>query len=100
MNRFGLSDQDLAQILRIIFQHKNVTSVKIFGSRAMGNFKKGSDIDIAMFGTADLKTLSQIKFALEEQTVLPYFFDVVLYDTIESVEFRKHIEDFGVELTP
>ncbi len=43
----------------------------------------------------DINTLSKLKYTLEEDTNLPYFFDVVIYDNLENIELKKHIDEFG-----
>lgn len=50
-NKFGLFDNDLETIVSVLSQYNKVDKAYIFGSRAKGNFKNGSDIDIALKGT-------------------------------------------------
>ncbi|WP_414646601.1 nucleotidyltransferase domain-containing protein [Clostridium tetani] len=46
----------------------------IFGSRAKGNYKPGSDIDIAIYGeNINLDILSKLNSILEEKSPMPYF---------------------------
>ncbi len=47
---FGLTPSDLAEIIRTIQRNSAVVEAIMFGSRAKGNYKKGSDIDIAIKG--------------------------------------------------
>lgn len=47
---YGLLDCDIEYILKAMNQFKEIESAILFGSRAMGNYKKGSDIDIAVCG--------------------------------------------------
>ncbi|HED05295.1 MAG TPA: nucleotidyltransferase domain-containing protein [Ignavibacteria bacterium] len=68
----------------------------IFGSRAIGNFKRGSDIDIALYGkklTSDI--LNNIKIKLNEQLPIPYFIDIVNYAEIQNENLKKHIDREG-----
>ena len=44
---FGLLDRDIKYIIKALEQHDEIEKAIIFGSRAMGNYKKGSDVDIA-----------------------------------------------------
>ena len=46
----------------------------------------------------DIKTLSKLKYTLEEDTKLPYFFDIVIYDNLDNLELKKHIDEFGGKL--
>ena len=47
---FGLLDRDIKYIIKALEQHDEIEKAIIFGSRAMGNYKKGSDVDIAIIG--------------------------------------------------
>ncbi len=47
---FGLSDKHLEEIIAVISSFAEVNESLIFGSRAIGNFKKGSDVDIVIKG--------------------------------------------------
>jgi len=78
-----------------IFQnHPELNKVIIFGSRALHTFNNASDVDFAIsYNGADrLSTLSSIKYKLEEETGMPYFFDVIDLDNISSKELAYHIE--------
>ncbi len=94
----GLSAQEL-QILKDVFQtFKEIDEVILFGSRALQTHKKGSDVDIAIKGNIDIQTLSKLKYTLEEDTLLPYFFDVVIYDRIENKDLKEHIDKHGIAI--
>jgi predicted nucleotidyltransferase len=80
------------QILTSIIK-KHLPSVKIylFGSRARGDYKSTSDVDIALDAgeKIDLYTLSLIKEEIEE-SIIPFTVDVVdLYNVSE--DFKKNI---------
>ena len=73
----------------------------VFGSRAKGTHRPGSDVDLALFGesirAADLVRLSE---HLNEDSPLPYRFDVVQYETLASEELRSHIDRVGLRIWP
>lgn len=96
--KFGLKNQDLERICKIFNQFPEIDSVIVFGSRSMGNFKKGSDIDLTLIGNIDSSTLNRVKFLLNEEIPLPYFFDVVIYKEIESKELKDHIDRHGTTI--
>ncbi len=50
---FGLSDNNFNCIIKTIELNPKVEKAIIFGSRAMGNYKPGSDIDIAVIWKKD-----------------------------------------------
>ncbi|MEW9676267.1 hypothetical protein ABRT01_08815 [Lentibacillus sp. L22] len=65
----------------------------------MGNYKKGSDVDIAIVGEeVTRKTVSELHFLLNEEYPLPYFFDVVHYEGITNKSLIRHINTEGVEM--
>lgn len=96
--KFGLKNKDLERICKIFNPFPEIDSVIVFGSRSMGNFKKGSDIDLALIGNIDSSTLNRVKFLLNEEIPLPYFFDVVIYKEIESKELKDHIDRHGMTI--
>lgn len=62
----------------------------------MGNYKKGSDIDLALKGEkVDQRVVRRLSDELEEEYPLPYFFDIVNYNDIEDKEFKRHIDSVG-----
>jgi predicted nucleotidyltransferase len=80
-NKFGLKERDLEDIIPILQQQPQVESAVIFGSRAKGNYKNGSDVDIALRGDlVNLQVISQISYLLNEETFMPYKFDIVNYN--------------------
>jgi len=95
VNTFGLSDRDLALMLEELKKFSQIEEALIFGSRAMGNFKKGSDIDLVLKGAFGHDILAKVKYVLDEVLPLPYFFDVLHYNSISNQELRRHIDTFG-----
>lgn len=91
----GLTKKELSIIKDVFNKFENINEVILFGSRALGTHKMASDIDLAIKGNVDINTLSKLKYTLEEDTLLPYFFDIVIYDNLENEELRKHIDEFG-----
>ncbi len=93
---YGLLDRDLKFISEAISKYQQVTEVILFGSRAMGNYKKGSDVDLAIVGEdIDRNILRRINDILNEEYPLPYFFDVINYHEISNEELKKHIDSVG-----
>lgn len=98
-NKFGLLDSDLEAILSVLSNYAQVEKAYIFGSRAKGNYKNGSDVDIAMKGEGiNFGTVSQISYFLNEETNMPYKFDVLNYHSIKEAELLMHIDRVGVEI--
>lgn len=93
---FGLSGTDLKLIGSAIETYPEIHEVIVFGSRAMGNHKKASDVDMAVKGSGvTLRTVSSLTTRLNEELTLPYSFDVVDYSSIDTAAVTEHIDTFG-----
>jgi len=95
----GLSETELLTLRKVFTKFDAIEEVLLFGSRAFGTHQKASDVDLAIKGkNIDLDTLAKLKYILEEETNLPYFFDVVIYDKIANDALKKAIDEGGVVL--
>ena len=75
-SNYGLSSTQLEDVIRAIKRCPEIEKAILFGSRAIGTFKKASDVDIAIMGlNANYFIASKLKHNLEEETYLPFFFD-------------------------
>lgn len=93
---FGLTKKEMEVVRSVFKKFPDVKKVILFGSRAMGNFKKGSDIDLAMIGPVNPKIIIEISMFLNEETTLPYFFDLIDYEKTADQELKQHIDQQGV----
>ena len=93
--QFGLPENSIESIQKVFEEHSKVDEVMVFGSRAKGNYRPDSDIDLALKGRNisfdDILTLSG---KLDELT-LPYKIDLVDYNTISEKELVSHIDRAG-----
>lgn len=95
MGQFGLKDADLEAMRAVLAQFPAITKAIIYGSRAKGNFKPGSDIDLALVGDdLSLSNLFAIETAFDE-LLLPYKVDLSVYSHIENSDLLAHIERVG-----
>ncbi len=77
-------------------QYPEIEQIVLFGSRALGNAKKGSDVDLAVVGTQVTQSLvDKLHTILEEDTLFPYFFDVVHLNTVQNPALREQIQARG-----
>jgi len=97
INKLGFKQDDLSTIVQIISTIPEIKKVVIFGSRAKGNYKTGSDTDMAVWSINDAAVL-RLSGILNDETLLPYKFDVLNYDTINSNELKEHIDRVGIEI--
>ena len=93
--QYGLSEINGKRIMDFFSRFSEVQEAVLFGSRAKGNYRQGSDIDIAVKGTVSKDVLSALLVAFDE-TVLPYFVDIVVYDHIKNIALKEHIDRVGI----
>jgi predicted nucleotidyltransferase len=91
----GLSSGELNDLCRVLQGFPSVQEAVLFGSRAKGTFRTGSDVDLAVKGCSDSDVVL-LSAALNEETAFPYFFDVVAHEKISSQDLLDHIARVGV----
>ncbi len=97
--KIDLPQKTISQLISIFSTYPEIEKVIIFGSRALGNAKPGSDVDCALSGERLTPQLvSRIQAYLEEETLLPYFFDCILLESISNKELLEHIHIHGKNL--
>jgi len=63
--KYGLSDKTIKQIEAVLSNFSEVEKAVLYGSRAKGNFKQGSDIDLTLYGKGlSLQILHKIEMPL------------------------------------
>ena len=97
--RYGLPKEHIKIILDYIARYSEIEEAVLFGSRALGTYKPGSDVDIALKGNeVDSFLAAHLQSEIEEETCLPYFFDFVAYSKLTHKDLIKHIDECGVAL--
>ena len=91
---FGLEAKASAAITACLRQFPQIAWAKIYGSRAKGNYERGSDIDLA-FGSAE-DCSAELLEALDNLPT-PYLFDVTHFESLGHEGLKAHIERVGVE---
>ena len=93
--QFGLNENIINQIVKAISSVPEVEEAIIYGSRAKGNYKPGSDIDITLKGEKlTLRDLNKVSLALDD-LLLPYTFDLSIYHHINNPDLTDHIKRVG-----
>lgn len=99
MNRLlniGLSENIINQINSVFIKYPEIEKVILYGSRAKGNYKEGSDIDLTMYGIS-LNYLLQMNIADElDELLLPYMIDLSIYNKLTNKELQEHINRVGI----
>lgn len=67
----------------------------LFGSRAKGSYKPGSDVDLALYGdNLSRDDLLALSYWLNQETYLPYKIDLLLHCDIDRT-VQEHIDRVG-----
>jgi predicted nucleotidyltransferase len=95
MNSFGLSEEHVSKITACLRQSSKIEKALLYGSRAKGNFKPGSDIDLTLVApTMTLTELLELENKIDD-LLLPYKMDLSLFHQIENPGLVKHIQRVG-----
>lgn len=95
-NKFGLTERDMKTLHDIFEKYPQVKDVFVFGSRAKGTYKAGSDIDLAIMNNGvDDALIRKLKDDFADSN-LPYFVDLVCYHSLVHRELKKHIDRVGI----
>lgn len=96
LNQYGLREKDMAYMNQLFQSHPEIEKVILYGSRARKEFRRGSDVDLALMGEqVTFETVSSVLFNLEEESPTLLFFDVLHYDSLKNENLKKEIEEDG-----
>lgn len=99
MSKFGLAEEVVNNIVDILKKYEEVESAKIFGSRARGDYRKASDIDIALLGDQLTNTINTKIFYDIDDLYLPYMIDLINFNTLQTDDkLRENILREGVDI--
>jgi len=94
--KFGLKERTIEQISKTFSHYPEVEKVILYGSRATGHFKNGSDIDLTLEGKdLSLSMLHKIDNELDD-LLLPYTFDLSIFKYIDNADLIDHIKRVGI----
>ncbi len=96
----GLPPAAVDKLFSIFQKHAKIKKVILYGSRAMGNYKHGSDIDLCIeSNTLNLTELLEIENQLDD-LLLPWKIDLSLLHSIDNQDLLNHIKIKGVVFYP
>ena len=93
--KFGLSDTGIKELQDVFRRHANIKKVLIFGSRSKGNYRAGSDIDLAVVGNdIDYNLILSILCEIDDLDLL-YSVDLLDYQKKKGSPIGDHIDRVG-----
>jgi type I restriction enzyme S subunit len=93
---YGLDKEDIEAINKVFSKHSEIENAILYGSRAKGNYRIDSDIDLTLKGgKITLSQLFEIETELDD-LLLPYKIDLSIYHKIDSPDLMGHIKRAGV----
>ena len=93
--RFGLPEHAIARICAVFAAHPEIEKAVLYGSRAKGNFKPGSDIDLTLYGTGLTDALLLDLLVELDDLLLPWMIDLSLFASLHHPALQEHIERVG-----
>jgi len=94
--KFGLKESVIQRIQNVFAAFPELDEAVLYGSRAKGNYRPGSDIDLTLKGEhINLSVLNKISSQLDD-LLLPYTFDLSVYRSIDNLALIDHISRAGV----
>jgi len=94
----GISQEHSDKIVNLFLPLNFGTTLILFGSRAKGTQREGSDIDLAIKGTGYTQKNRDEFMMKYDDLYLPWKLDLVIYDTLESSDLKSHIDRVGIRL--
>ncbi len=97
-NSLGLSSEIIETLVKSFSSLTQIEEVKVYGSRAKGNFTERSDVDLAVFGVEiDRFTISTLLLELDDSNI-PYQIDAQNYADITNQKLKHHIDRVGISI--
>jgi predicted nucleotidyltransferase len=93
-----LHEEDINNVLFLLRKNSKINKIILFGSRAKGTYKTGSDIDLALIGPGlNLNDVLDASVEIEKLS-LPYKFDLIIFEKIKEEALIEHIKRVGIVL--
>lgn len=99
MNNFGLNQKRLQAIRTVLDKYPQVSRVLVFGSRARGDFKHNSDIDLALYSMDRQAFPPELVLDLDEAAGI-YKTNIIDMNEIDNETLLYQIREQGVEIYP
>jgi predicted nucleotidyltransferase len=92
----GLSERTLATLDSIFRKYPGIKRAILYGSRAKGKYRKGSDIDLTLMSNSIFTRTDLLRISNDfDDSDMPYFVDVSIYDDLSNPDLKAHIDRVG-----
>lgn len=95
--KYGLSEAVIKKICAVFASYPQIEKVLLYGSRAKGNYRNGSDIDMTICATDDMTLNLRHQIARDlDDLLLPYTIDLSILKDIDDPDVAEHIRRVGL----
>ncbi|WP_373056708.1 nucleotidyltransferase domain-containing protein [Zunongwangia sp. H14] len=94
---FGLKEHVLLKLRKVFRSFPGIKEALIYGSRALGTYREGSDIDITLKADLSFEELIQVERKLDD-LMLPYTIDLSIYQKLSNPDLIDHINRVGKQI--
>jgi len=93
---YGLSNNTISSLFSIFKKYRGIKQVILYGSRAKGSFRTGSDIDLTLKTDNNFSHNNLLHIANDfDDSRMPYFIDISIYDKLSNPDLKAHIDRVG-----
>jgi predicted nucleotidyltransferase len=93
----GIKAEAIQKLNNVFASYPGIDKVILYGSRAKGNYKDGSDIDLVLIAPQfTLTDLNKIETRIDD-LLLPWKIDMALFHQIENPDLLEHINRVGIQ---
>jgi uncharacterized protein len=97
--KYGLSERTLNTLNSIFKRYPSIKEAVLYGSRAKGNYRNGSDIDLSLKTNEDFTHSNLLRLMDDfEDSDMPYLVDVSVYEELSNPDLKAHIDRVGIIL--
>ena len=93
----GLSDELIDNLYQVLQSYPEVKQAVIFGSRARGDYRYNSDIDLAVYALGNPSAALYLDL---DEAVGIYKLDFIDMTSLTNTKLRQHIEEEGIQIYP
>ena len=93
---YGQTNTDLQKLTMLFARNRKIERVILYGSRAKGNYKPFSDIDITLIGEGLTRSDVNRLASDIDDLLLPYQFDISIFASLKNKELIEHINRVGI----